>query len=118
MRDEFTGMLPAAIVKFEALLDVVPGTRVTRGFSSAGGEDDLRTWGVVCDLSNADMETLIGKAEKLGIEHLGNGVFAYTGGLTIEDFKTYRVNGSLELMPEPEPEPEIEPEPKIEEGGE
>ena len=110
MRDEFTGMIPAAIVKFEALLDVVPGTRVTKGFSGAGGENDLRTWGVVCDLSNADMETLINEAEKLGIEHLGNGEFAYTGGLTIDDFKTYRVNGDLELIPEPEPE--------IEEGGE
>jgi len=31
------------------------------------------------------------------------GCMAYTKGLTIEDFKTYRVSGDLELMPE-EPE--------------
>jgi len=102
MRDEFTGMLPGAIEKFEALLDAVPGTVVTRGFSGAGGEDDLRTWGVVCDLANPDMGALAAEAEKLGISVLDDGSFAYTNGLTIDDFKTYRVNGSLELMPDEE----------------
>ena len=102
MRDEFTGMLPGAIARFEELMDKVPGTVVTRGFSGTGGEGDLRTWGVVCDLSAPDMGLLTAEAEKLGIVHLEDGSFAYTNGLTIEDFKTYRVNGSVELIPEEE----------------
>jgi len=95
-------MLPGAIARFEELMDKVPGTVVTRGFSGQGGEGDLRTWGVVCNLSNPDMGALVAEAEKLGIAALEDGSFAYTNGLTIDDFKTYRVNGSLELMPEEE----------------
>ena len=102
MRDEFTGMLPGAIAQFEELMERVPGTVVTRGFSGQGGEGDLRTWGVVCDLSAPDMDLLVVEAGKLGIVRLKDGSFAYTNGLTIDDFKTYRVNGSLELMPEEE----------------
>ena len=102
MRDEFTGMLPGAIAQFEELMERVPGTIVTRGFSGAGGENDLRTWGVVCNLSNPDMGALTAAAANLGITVLEDGSFAYTNGLTIDDFKTYRVNGSLELMPDEE----------------
>ena len=47
MRDEFTGMLPAAIVKFEELMSRVPNAKVTRGFSGQGGHDDLSTLVVV-----------------------------------------------------------------------
>jgi hypothetical protein len=34
----------------------------------------------------------------LGITIQEDGSLAYTNGLTIDDFKTYRVNGQLELM--------------------
>jgi hypothetical protein len=107
MRDEFTGMLPGAIIKFEELLELVPGTRILKGFSGAGGEDDLRTWGVVCDLKNTDMELLISTAKSLGIIYDGEFSFAYTNNLTLDDFKTYRVNGDLVLMPPETVIPEI-----------
>lgn len=104
MRDEFAGMISTAIAKFEELLELVSDTEIIKGFSGQGGEDDLRTWGVVCDLVNPDMNLLIEAAETLGIEHLGGNTFAYTNNLTIDDFKTYRVNSDLVLMPLP---PEI-----------
>ena len=50
----------------------------------------------------ADMGALTAAAANLGISVLDDGSFAYTNGLTIDDFKTYRVNGSLELMPDEE----------------
>ena len=98
MRDEFTGMLPGAIVKFEELMSRVPNAKVTRGFSGQGGHDDLRAWGVVCNIACDDMEQLAIEAKALGIGIQEDGSLAYTNGLTIEDFKTYRVNGDLELM--------------------
>ena len=49
------------------------------------------------------MTLLKNKAEELGITWLSDdGYMAYTNGLDIDDFKTYRVNGNLELMPEEE----------------
>jgi hypothetical protein len=101
MRQELSGMLPGSIVKFEALLVAVPGSAVTRGYSGTGGDDDLRTWGVVCDISG-DTEALKSAAAVLGIESFGGDTYAFTNGLSLADFKTYRVNGSLELMPEEE----------------
>lgn len=126
MREEFTGMLPAAIEKFEELLKAVPKSRVVRGFHGAAGYDDLRSWGVVCNIEG-DLESLKTAAIKLGIDWLGGekssvadvafdsaktaaeklGVsvkeshaFAYTAGLKIDDFKTFRVDGNLKLMDE------------------
>jgi hypothetical protein len=99
MRNEFTGMLPAAIEQFEKLLAAVPGSKVVKGFSGADGENDLRSWGVVCDISG-DVSKLEIEAEKLNILWDGNVSFAYTNGLVIDDFKTYRVGGDLILLPE------------------
>lgn len=106
MRMELTGMLPAAIEKFDLLLATLEARslspRVTHGFSGAGGENDLRTWGVVCNITCSDMDILAAEASNIGIAIQEDGSLAYTAGLTINDFKTRRVDGSLTLQPENE----------------
>ena len=98
MRDEFTGMLPAAIVKFEELMARLPNPKIQAGYGIHGDENDLRSWGVVCNINCDDAEILAQECNALGITIQQDGSLAYTNGLTIEDFKTYRVNGQLELM--------------------
>ena len=106
IRQEFTGMLPAAIDKFESLLTQATAKElnpvVTKGYDSTAAKDSYFYWGCACNIQCEDMPELETAAENLGIESLGNGDFAYTNGLDIDDFQTYRVNGNLELMPEQE----------------
>ena len=107
IRKEFTGMLPAAIQKFEELLAAVAELNpvVVKGYDVTQGKDSFFYWGVACQITVApdDMDELQLEAEGLGITWLSdNGDMAFTNGLTIEDFKTYRVNGDLELTPEKE----------------
>ncbi|MDD4339195.1 MAG: hypothetical protein PHV00_05895 [Syntrophales bacterium] len=103
MRYEFSGMLPAAIEKFEALFaaleDLGLNPRVTGGYAKHGDETDLRTWGVVCDMQCDDAGALAAQAAALGIVVQEDGSLAYTNGLTLDDFKTYRVQGDLNLPP-------------------
>lgn len=98
MRGEFTGMLPGAIAKFEELMARLPNPKVQAGYGVHGDENDLRTWGVVCNIRCDDAEVLVQECADLGITIQDDGSLAYTNGLTIEDFKTCRVNGNLELM--------------------
>ena len=105
IRNEFTGMLPAAIAKFEELLasaaELAP--RVECGYGVASGQESLFSWGCACRVKCEDMEALQEAAEVLDITWLSDdGDMAYTNGLAINDFKTFRVNGNLELMPEGE----------------
>ena len=107
IRKEFTGMLPGAITKFDELLAEVAGLNpvIVKGYDVTQGKDSFYYWGVACRITVApdDMDELQLEAEGLGITWLSdNGDMAYTNGLTIEDFKTYRVNGDLELTPEKE----------------
>ena len=107
IRKEFTGMLLAAIQKFEELLEAVAELNpvVAKGYDVTQGKDSFFYWGAACQITVApdDMDELQSEAEGLGITWLSdNGDMAYTNGLTIEDFKTYRVNGDLELTPEKE----------------
>jgi len=107
IRKEFTGMLPAAILKFEELIaaaekeDLSP--IVERGFDSTAGLDSFFAWGCACRITASDMPALKAFAEALKITWLSDdGDIAYTNGRTIKTFKTFRVNGNLELMPEEE----------------
>lgn len=105
IRKEFTGMLPGAIQKFEELLTAVAELNpvVAKGFDYTTGKDSYFYWGVACRITVApdDMDALQTEAEALGITWLsGDGDMAFTNGLTIEDFKTYRVNGAVELTEE------------------
>lgn len=104
IRQEFTGMLPGAIAKFEALLESAAdlNPKVEKGYDSTTGQDSYFYWGAACRITCNDMAQLEAKAESLGITYLLDGDMAYTNGLTIDDFKTYRVNGNLELTPEQE----------------
>jgi hypothetical protein len=104
MRPEFTGMLPGAIEKFEQLMTRLDGLnpKVVDAYASHGDGDDLRTWGVVCNIVCDDTQRLAEEAASLGITIQADGSLAYTNGLTIDDFKTYLVNGYLELIPEEE----------------
>ena len=105
IRQEFTGMLPAAIDKFEELLQAVAelNPKVEKGYDSTAGKDSYFYWGAACRITCDNMTLLKNKAEELGITWLSDdGYMAYTNGLDIDDFKTYRVNGNLELMPEQE----------------
>lgn len=99
MRSEFTGMLPGAIEKFEALYDALDSAglnpRITGGYSGHGDESDLRTWGVVCDMQCADRARLETEAAILGIVIQPDGSLAYMNGLTVADFQTYRVGPDL-----------------------
>ncbi|HOS77532.1 MAG TPA: hypothetical protein PLL15_05775 [Syntrophales bacterium] len=104
MRSEFTGMLPGAIEKFEALHTALAtaglNPRITGGYAGHGDDDDLRTWGVVCNITCDDMDALSDEAANLGIVIQEDGSLAYTNGLTLDDFKTYRVQADLTLAPE------------------
>ena len=106
IRKEFTGMLPGAIQKFEELLTAVAELNpvVAKGYDVTQGKDSFFYWGAACQITVApdDMDELQAEAEALGITWLGAGMMAFTNGLTIEDFKTYPVNGDLELTPERE----------------
>ena len=106
MRQEFTGMLPAAIDKFESLLTQATAKElnpvITKGYDVTQGKDSYFYWGCACSIQCDDALQLEIDAENLGIECLGNSSYAYTNGLDIDDFKTYRVNGNLELMQEQE----------------
>ena len=104
MRVEFTGMLPGAIEKFEQLITRLDGLnpKVVDGYQSHGGEDDLRTWGVVCNIECDDESKKLTEAAGLGITVRADGSLAYTNGLTIDDFKTYRVQADLTLAEEEE----------------
>ena len=105
IRTEFSGMLPGAIQKFEELLAAVAGLSpvIIKGYDVTQGKDSFFYWGVASRITVApdDMEDLRDQAEALGITWLSdNGDMAYVNGLTIEDFKTYRVNGAVELTEE------------------
>jgi len=105
IRTELTGMLPATIRKIEELLDVsIPlNPQVVKGYDSTAGKDSYYYWGAACRIQCADMAALKASAEALGFLWLSDdGDMAYTNGLTIEDFQTFRVNGNLELTPEKE----------------
>jgi hypothetical protein len=107
IRQEFTGMLADAIQKFEELLVVAAELNpvVVKGYDVMQGKDSFFYWGAACRITVApdDMDELKVGAEGRGIMWLSdNGDMAYTNGLTIDDFKTYRVNGDLELTPEKE----------------
>ena len=102
MREEFTGMLPGAIEKFEQLMTRLDGLnpKVVDAYASHKDENDLRTWGVVCNIVCDDAEQLTNAAADLGITIQADGSLAYTNELTIDDFKTYRVQADLTLAPE------------------
>ena len=105
VRTAFTGMLPAAIERFEALLTAVAALApvIISGYNVAAENDSFAHWGAACRIQCADMAALKTAAEELGIVWLSDdGDMAYTARLTIDDFRTFRVNGNLELMPEDE----------------
>ena len=101
-RKELNGMLPAAIEKFEKLLENIPDARVVRGYNVDEGKDSFFSWGCACQMLAPDMKKLKAGAEKLGITWIGKGQIVYKKERTIADFKTFRVNGSLELTSEAE----------------
>lgn len=105
IRAEFTGMLPGAIVKFEELLNAAAdlNPQVVKGYDAASGKESFYYWGVACRIQCDDPDALRAECERLGFLWLSDdGDIAYTGGLSIDDFQTYRVNGNLEWMPEKE----------------
>lgn len=105
IRTEFTGMLPAAITKFEELMSAAAELNpiVKKGYDSSAGKESFAYWGAACRIQADDMGVLESLADDRGITWLtDDGDMAYTNGLTIADFKTYRVNGDLELTPEKE----------------
>jgi len=105
IRTELTGMLPGTIVRIEELLEKTAdlNPKVVRGYDSLAGKDSYFYWGVACRIQCADMAALKTNAEDMGFLWLSNdGDLAYIKGLTIDEFKTYRVNGDLELTPEKE----------------
>ena len=105
IRQEFTGMLPAAIVKFEELLANVAklNPKILKGYDSAAEKDSYAYWGCACIIICDDMDILKEQAATSDITWLtDDGLMAYTNSLTIDDFKTYRVNGNLELTTEQE----------------
>ena len=102
IRTELTGMLPGAIRKVEELLAATANLnpQVTRGYDSTTGKDSFFYWGAACRITCGTMATLKTKAKALGFTWLSDdGDVAFTSGLTIGDFQTFRVNGELELMP-------------------
>lgn len=104
MRDEFTGMLPGAIVKFEELMARLAGLnpKVQAGYGVHGDDNDLRTWGVVCNIKCDDAGILVQECTALGIIIQADGSLAYTNGLTLADFQTYRVGADLTINTEME----------------
>ena len=101
-RKELNGMLPAAIEKFEKLLENVPDARVVRGYNVDEGKDSFFSWGCACQMLTPDMKKLQTEAEKLGITWLGKGNMVYKKERTIADFKTFRVDSRLKLRTEKE----------------
>ncbi len=102
LRKEFTGMLQASIDKFEELLKEVENLnpKVVKGYDSYAPKDNFFYWGCACRITCSDMKKLKEKAESLGIVWLSDdGDMAYTKGLQINDFRTYRVSGELKLKP-------------------
>ena len=101
IRKEFTGMLQAAIDKFEELIGLSSQLNpvILKGYDPSQGEESFFFWGCACQITCDDMQQLKDLAESLDILWAidDSGCMAYTKGLTIEDFKTYRVNGDLEL---------------------
>jgi hypothetical protein len=98
-------MLPAAIEKFEELLEKVADLepKILKGYDASAGKASFFYWGAACRIQCEDMEALKTEAEDLLILWLSDdGDMAYTNGLSIDDFQTYRVNGNLELTPEKE----------------
>lgn len=109
IRTEFTGMLPAAIQKFEELLAdpavAALNPTIVQGYDAVPGPDSFFAWGCACTIACNDAGTLRARAEALDITWLGDdGSMAYTAGLTIDDFKSFRVDGSLTLQPVQEEE--------------
>jgi len=106
MRAEFSGMIPAAVEKFEALFEALEvlelNPRVTAGYSAHGDENDLRSWGVVVSMACNDMDVLADEAAELGITIQEDGSLAYTNGLTLADFQTGRVGADLTINTETE----------------
>lgn len=105
IRTELTGMLPAVIKKTEELLAAAAtlSPQVVKGYDSTAAKDSFAYWGAACRIQCVDMKTLKEAAENLGFSWLSDdGDLAYTNGLSIDDFQTYRVNGDLELTPEKE----------------
>ena len=108
IRQEFTGMLPAAIDKFEQLLEASKNQNlditVIKGFDGSQGQESYFCWGCAIQVICINLPALKALAESLGIiyqEDTSNSAnLAYTNNLDINDFKTYRVNGNLELTPE------------------
>lgn len=105
IRKGFTGMLPAAIAQFEQLMEAAADLhpQVIRGYDCQAGRDNFFYWGCAAQITCDDMAHLRIQADALGLAWLNdNGELAYTKGLTISDFQTFRVNGDLELTPERE----------------
>ena len=103
IRQELTGMLPAAISRFGELLEKVAGLepKIVSGYDASKGKGSFFYWGVACRIQCTNMEVLKAEAEGLSILWLSDdGDMAYTDGLSIDDFQTYHVNGNLELTPE------------------
>ena len=108
MRNDFTGMIPAAIEKFEALFDALEAKglkpQVTSQYSAHGGDDDLRTWGVVCGMACSDPAALATEAAKLKINIQPDGSLAFLESevegkkLTIADFKTLEIGGDMKRV--------------------
>jgi hypothetical protein len=98
-------MLPTAIYKIEELLLEVEALdpQIIKGYDASVGKDSFFCWGVACRIQCTDMAALKEAAELLQFLWLSDaGDVAYTDGLSIDDFQTYRVNGALELVPEEE----------------
>jgi len=109
IKKEFTGMLPAAILKFEELFTAAEkegiSPSIEKGYDSTAGQDSFFAWGCACRMTASDMKALQTLAEALGITWLDDdGDMAYTNKQTIKNFKTFRVSGDLVLMPEVEEE--------------
>lgn len=105
IRMELTGMLPAVIVKVEELLQMAAALDpvVTKGYDPGAGKGSFFYWGAACRVECVDMKALKSAAQKLGFLWLSEtGDLAYTDGLSIDDFQTFRVNGDLELTSEKE----------------
>jgi len=106
IRTKFNGMLPAAVEKFEELLEAASNLdpQVIKGYDSTTGKDSYFYWGCACQITCSDMSALKDLAESLGIlwAEDDSGQMAYTNNLDISDFQTYRVNGQLELTEETE----------------
>ena len=103
IRQALTGMLPGVIAEIEKLLaeTAALNPQVVKGYDCTMEKDSYYRWGAACRITAEDMAALKTVAEGMGFIWLSDdGDIAYTGGLTIEDFKTNRVSGFLELMPE------------------